>query len=654
MSLPLSRIRFTALRVFFLAALMAPLLLFVNPSTDAAATTSVGGRFVSLSGGRLLDTRAATSVGGYSTPMQGTVWRTMQMTGRAGIPTAGVSAVAVSILTLNPAHAGYVNARPSGAPGTWEAVHHNYALGTNESNSTILTPNASGAVDLKTSSSVDVVVDVLGYFTTGAVGGAGFTSVSGVRMADSRDGTGWAAGLLQGGQSRSVSAIALPGIPDNVSAVAVNVTVSGQSNAGYLRAFASGTAPPELRNYFRSGYAESFGTTIPVGTDGKISVGVWGASSHVIVDLVGYFVSGDEDGIYHAYSSRVLDSRLENGTGWLSAGSRRAVQVTAIDGLPGTGVSAAQLHVAAVNASASGYLKIWPVEEPEPTTSALSYQSGAPTSNSVVARLRHSGAVYVKNYGSQPIQLVIDSHGYFASSTSQATPDVHSVTIQDQRGPVLELEFDSPVSRAVVEDSLDQITSGVRSEVADGQMVISEDVSEPIPTVQHDPTIPDDAEFDPSESTALETVALGDAAKHGQGSYLNADRTLRQPEPSAKRIYCNESYTFPDSKGVFTIQRACRYKRAPWSFRISPEIRAIINTFVDERGMWYTINGGTLNKMYDHPATLSSYIFHGFFRAARNDRISWSDRFTFRHNVGPGGRGTLNISGTHLHLGPLR
>lgn len=75
------------------------------PVTTAHAD-STAGVFVATQG-RVVDTRSG--VGGYGTPFAAGETRTFQVTGLAGVPTSGVSAVSVTLTAVNASGSGYLS-----------------------------------------------------------------------------------------------------------------------------------------------------------------------------------------------------------------------------------------------------------------------------------------------------------------------------------------------------------------------------------------------------------------------------------------------------------------------------------------------------------------------------------------------------------------
>lgn len=104
---------------------------------------------------RVLDTRATTKVAA------GTV-RRVPMTGVAGIPATGVSAVSMNITAVNGAAAGFLTAFPCDQPQP-NASNVNFIADRPVPNAAIVGLSADGALCVFASQTVDVLIDVSGY-----------------------------------------------------------------------------------------------------------------------------------------------------------------------------------------------------------------------------------------------------------------------------------------------------------------------------------------------------------------------------------------------------------------------------------------------------------------------------------------------------------
>ncbi len=122
-----------------------------------------------------------------------------------------------------------------------------------------------------------------------------FFTLTPCRVADTRNATGVSGGpALAGGTTRNFPAAGICGIPSTASAVAINVTVVGQTDLGDLRLYASGdTAPLASTINFRAGRVKANNAIMPLGAGGQIAVQcdmpTSSGTTHFLFDVTGYF-----------------------------------------------------------------------------------------------------------------------------------------------------------------------------------------------------------------------------------------------------------------------------------------------------------------------------------------------------------------------------
>jgi alpha-tubulin suppressor-like RCC1 family protein len=143
-----------------------------------------------------------------------------------------------------------------------------------------------------------VIVDVAGWF---AQDGA-YSALSPSRLMDSRSGEATIdnrfarQGLINSGQIYHLQVLGRGGVPaTGVSAVAVNVTVTGPTNPSFLSVFPKGEAIPNASNLnFVPGQTIPNMVIAKVGADGSISIRNGSGAVHVIVDIAGWYASPTE------------------------------------------------------------------------------------------------------------------------------------------------------------------------------------------------------------------------------------------------------------------------------------------------------------------------------------------------------------------------
>ena len=245
---------------------------------------------------RTLDTRIGLGAPSASPIGPGSAL-TLQISGRGGVPGAGVSAVALNVTATNPTAASYLTVYPAG--GTLPlASNLNFILGQTVPNRVVVPVGASGAVSIfNFLGAVDVIADVSGWFTDSSPGGAGamFTSLTPMRLLDTRDGTGGFSGKLGPGGSVSLQVSGRGGVPDVTSptppgSIALNVTATDPTSGAYLTAW-----PDQWPRPLASDLNLIGGSTVAnlvlvgIGPNGRVDVFNSAGCSNVVVDVVGWF-----------------------------------------------------------------------------------------------------------------------------------------------------------------------------------------------------------------------------------------------------------------------------------------------------------------------------------------------------------------------------
>ncbi|WP_375491951.1 hypothetical protein [uncultured Jatrophihabitans sp.] len=252
-----------------------------------AGSTPPPGGFASVAPSRVLDTRSRL---GASTPgANATIG--VQVGGRGGVPSSGVSAVAVNLTVTRAAKGGYLTAYAAGAARP-VASNVNFPAGSTVATLAVVPVGSDGKINIFNGSggSTPVIGDVAGYYRSGTAARAGtFTAVPPARVLDTRSGNG---ASTPGAQATiDVQVAGRGGVPaGRISAVVLNLTVTRPTRSGYVTAFADGEDRPTASNLnFGTGSTVANLAVVPVGDDGKISIynGSTG-SSPVIADVTGY------------------------------------------------------------------------------------------------------------------------------------------------------------------------------------------------------------------------------------------------------------------------------------------------------------------------------------------------------------------------------
>lgn len=231
-----------------------------------------------------------------------------------------------------------------------------------------------------------------------------YQSLAPSRILDTRRGLGAPQAPLGAGQSFDVPVTGQGGVPaSGVSAVVLNVTVTGASVTSSLTAWPTGETRPEAFNLnFRNGQTTANLVVVKIGAGGKVSVFNAAGNTEVIADVAGWFDDGTATtgARYQALTpSRILDTRSGNGApaAKLGAGGSIDLQVTGRGGVPASGVSAVVLNVTVTEPTAYSYLTVWPSGQTRPPASNLNFATGETVPNLVVVKLGAGGKASLFN-----------------------------------------------------------------------------------------------------------------------------------------------------------------------------------------------------------------------------------------------------------------
>jgi stage II sporulation protein D len=239
---------------------------YVTPDTTGAG-------FAAATPVRVADSRSGLGLAGPVRP-----GATVQVPMPAAL--AGAQEAVLNVTATGASAVGSLSAGPA------TTSNLNYAPGRTVAN-LVVAPVTGGLVTLHngTTGSVQLVVDVLGSFTT-APSGRAYDPVAGTRLADSRLGHGLPS-ALGGGATATIPVAALGGspVPAGVSAVVADVTVTGATTGGYLSP--GGSTSTSLLN-FSTAQTVSNLVVLPV-VGGAVSVTNGGAGAvQLTLDVQGY------------------------------------------------------------------------------------------------------------------------------------------------------------------------------------------------------------------------------------------------------------------------------------------------------------------------------------------------------------------------------
>ncbi len=272
---------------------------------DGQGAGSTAGRFVPLATPeRWTDTRGLAGAPlpvGFSAPRRAAAGETIEVPwlGGTAVPATGVEALVVTVVSADATAPGYLRADPTGTDVHDPGLAHsdiNYGPGSVVANTAIVRLGNGGTISVSTLQASSIVVDVVGYITSAAAPSATtglFVPIAPGRAYDSRLPTPspFSAG---GTRTLQITGLADPLVDTDAVGISANLTVTGPTAPGYLKAYPNAAHPPSTSalNYL-AGQTVAGGAFLALGAPNPIERTVtvmMSQTGHVIIDINGYFL----------------------------------------------------------------------------------------------------------------------------------------------------------------------------------------------------------------------------------------------------------------------------------------------------------------------------------------------------------------------------
>jgi hypothetical protein len=275
----------------------------IHVVVDVVGYFPSGSTFTATAPKRFLDTRAAgvgqtidgqfvgTGVIGHHQVLN------LQVGGRSAIP-ANASAVIVNLTGTQSNLGTFVTAYPTGQPLP-SASNLNLTVNEDRPNLAVVRLGAGGQLSLYNGNgNVHLVADVVGWFPADD---ASFTSLTPARLLDTRTGFGQTIdgqfsgiGRVVAGAPLALTVTGRGGVPAaGVGAVVLNVTGTQADSWTLLSAYPSGESPPAASS-LNYGPGQDLPNLViaKVGADGRVMMANDVGSTHLVVDVLGWFPAG--------------------------------------------------------------------------------------------------------------------------------------------------------------------------------------------------------------------------------------------------------------------------------------------------------------------------------------------------------------------------
>jgi len=266
----------------------------------------------------------------------------------------------------------------------------------------------------------------------------------------------------EGGGERDAGAVTVvpvagrANLPSDSSSVALTVTVTEATAAGFVTVWPCGAERPTASNLnFTAGATVANTVVSKVSSDGSVCI-YNQTPAQLVVDVDAFMPAGSS--VDAVVPARLLDTRsgapyttidhVGEGGGRPGAASVTVLPVAGRAGVP-VDAAGAVLTVTVTDPAANGFVTVWPCGTDRPTASNLNHSSGATVANTVVSKLGN-GSVCIFNQ--VPTHIVVDVDGFLAAGShvtslvpgrlfdSRSGPDF--VTVDHQQEGVGKLDAD--------------------------------------------------------------------------------------------------------------------------------------------------------------------------------------------------------------------
>ena len=377
---------------------------FVTTAQPPAPVVTPGS-FVPLTASRVMDTRpggipARSSIG-------------VQVLGRGGVPTSGVSAVVANLTAVASRFGGYLSVARDGDPQPRTSTL-DFPPKAIVANLSVIPVGADGKIRIFNGSAgiTPVLVDVTGYYVGGTATTPGsYVNVSPIRLLDTRPG-----GMV-GTSSAQLTHVQMANIPQSVT-VNANVTALSNETAGSLQltyadqlglsSVLSFGAHDAVANMVNVTFNEGSGLSLVTQLNSSRSE----SRTNAILDVNGYFTAGEPYAPGTFTALRPTDV-LKPPAGVIAASADVPIQVTGQAGVPTRAVAAVAVHLTVTGSAAPGFLSLTANGAPGPTTSVLNFAARQTVSNTAIVPVGADGKLRLYNFSKGPLTTQVTVTGYY-------------------------------------------------------------------------------------------------------------------------------------------------------------------------------------------------------------------------------------------------
>ena len=385
------------------------------PAASAAlAVAQQAGTFHPVEATRVLDTRTSGGLAGARIVR-------FAVAGRGTIP-ANAAAVTINMTVLGPATAGSISVFPGDT--AWNgAASISFAAKQIKQNMITAKLGGNGTLAVRNNlpTAIQVIGDVVGYYTGGTATTAGaFQSIGIQRVFDTRPSHPLAPASVTRMQVGGKGAVPASG----VAAVVADLTVISPARSGSVSTWASNAAwDGSASESFAAARSEQDVLAVSLGPDGAAMIrNNTAVSLQVVLDVIGYYLAGTPSG-YGAYQpvtpTRIFDSRLNNLNNYpLTTGIPVSIQANrdAVSGavrLPRWQVPAVVVRYTVLTPAKAGGISVFPGTEDWNGSVSMSFGAAVSVQQQLTTVLGPDGQLQLQNDAAPDLVVIADVLGYY-------------------------------------------------------------------------------------------------------------------------------------------------------------------------------------------------------------------------------------------------
>lgn len=230
-------------------------------------------------------------------------------------------------------------------------------------------------------------------------------------------------------------------VPDEATAVVLNITsTQATTSDSYVTLWPGGFPEPLASTLnLQAGANVANSATVRLGAASTLHLRMNVGSSHLIIDVLGYYLPGAGDGFEPTGPVRALDTRFGPVPPGRTVGQPLAgpgtvrLPLAGQLGVPADATAVAVNVTATESTSGLAFVTAWPSGEPQPVASNLNLQPGFSVANLAVVELGTGGAIDLfTNVGAT--HLIVDVVGYYSPSSEGRLVALRPQRLMDTRG----------------------------------------------------------------------------------------------------------------------------------------------------------------------------------------------------------------------------